>query len=150
MPTSLSRLVSGNAVTKSMIVPCSIHSETIIRFGGETFAPNSCNRFGCLNCFHMITSRQNSYSTLISTPRLLNRTKANGHTFCKLVRSIELTRRTLIATLEPRYAPRHTSALVPLPQGYLPIHFNSSVIVYEVGSCLCSRHIFLSMIENLF
>ena len=49
-----------------MIVPCSIHSEIIIRVG-EVFAPNSCKRFGCLNCLHKTTSRQNSYPAPIST-----------------------------------------------------------------------------------
>ena len=80
----------------------------------------------------------------------MDRTEANGHTLCKPAGSIELARRTLIATLEPRYAPRHISALPPPPQGYSPIRLNSSDIMYEGGNRLCSSHIFLSIIENLF
>ena len=57
--TSLSRLVPGHAVTKSMIVPCSIHSETINMVDGVFFAPTSCSKFGCWNCFHKTTSQQN-------------------------------------------------------------------------------------------
>ena len=74
-----------------------------------------------------------------------------GRTLSKLTRStLELTRKTLIATVDPRYTPRHTSALAPPPQGSPLIHLSSSVAVYEDGNRLCSRHIFLSTIENLF
>ena len=65
--TSFSRLVSGCAVTKSMIVPCSIHSETINSPCKDLVAPTSSNRFGCLNCFHNTSSQQKSYSVFIST-----------------------------------------------------------------------------------
>ena len=66
-PTSFSRLVSGHTVMKSMIVPCSIHSETIMKARADFTAPTSGNRFGCLNCFHRTTSRQNFYPALVST-----------------------------------------------------------------------------------
>lgn len=138
-------------MTKSMIVPCSIHSEIITIVDGVCFAPTNCNRFGCLNCFHRTTSRQNFCPALISTCTvLLNRTETSGCTFSKLPSSLELTRKALIATLEPWYAPRHTSALPPLPQGCFPICLNSPVIVYEDGNRPCSRHIFRSIKENLF
>ena len=70
MLTSLSRLASGRATVKSAIVPCSIHSETITRAGGEFFVPTNGNRFGCLNCFHRTTSRKNSCPTLVSAHRV--------------------------------------------------------------------------------
>ena len=153
MLTSLSRLVSGHAAIKSTIVPCSIQSETIIIFCGDLVAPTSGNRFGCLNCFHSTTSRQKFYSAPISTrktPELQNRRQAEGRTISTLVRSIpEWTRNTLTATLEPRYSPRHTSAFPPLPYGISPIVCNSSAIAHEGGNSLCSRHIFLSIRENL-
>ena len=57
--TSFSRLAVGNAVTKSAVVPCSIHSETIVRVCEDLVAPGSGNRFGCLNCFRSATSRRN-------------------------------------------------------------------------------------------
>ena len=71
--TSFSRLVSGNAVTKSMIIPCSIHSETIIRVCEVLVAPSSGNRFECPNCFHSTTSWQNLCLTFISTSASLKR-----------------------------------------------------------------------------
>ena len=115
--TNLSRLVSGHAMTKSAIVPCSIHSEIITRVGGENFAPTNCNRFGCLSCFHRTTSRQNSYPALISTRSVFFpiRTETKGPTFSNLAKFPEFTRRTFIATPEPWYTPRHTSALPPPP-----------------------------------
>lgn len=61
---------------------------------------------------------------------------------------MELTRRTLIAALDLRYTPRHTSALRPPPYGSSPTHLNSSVSVYDGGNHLCSRHIFRSIIKN--
>ena len=67
MLTSFSRLVSGHAATKSMIVPCSIHSETINSLCEDLVAPTNGRRFGCLNCFHSATSRQKFYSPLVST-----------------------------------------------------------------------------------
>ena len=66
MFTSLSRLVPGYTVIKSMIVPCSIQSETIARVREDLTAPISGNRFGCLNCFHSTTSRQKFYPVLVS------------------------------------------------------------------------------------
>ena len=149
--TSLSLLVAGHTATKSMMVPYSIHSEIITMVDGGFFAPTNRNRFGCLNCFHRTTSQQNFCAALISTCTVLsNRTETSDRTFSKLRKSRELTRKTLIATLEPRYVPRHTSALPPLPQGYSPISLSSSVVVYDGGSRPCSRHIFLSTMENLF
>ena len=44
MLTSFSRLVSGHVVTKFMIVPCSIHSETINNPCEDLVAPTSGNR----------------------------------------------------------------------------------------------------------
>ena len=64
--TSFNRLVSGDAVTKSMIVPYSIHSETIVMLCEFLVAPSSGNRFGCSNCFHSTTSWQNFYLFLVS------------------------------------------------------------------------------------
>ena len=64
--TSFSRLVSGHAVINSIIVPCSIHSETIIQVCGDLTAPTNGNRFGCLNCFHNTTSQQKLCPTLVS------------------------------------------------------------------------------------
>ena len=69
MLTNSSRLISGHVVIKSMIVPCSIHSETIIKACGDCVAPTNGNRFGCLNRFHTTTSRQKSCPALISTSR---------------------------------------------------------------------------------
>jgi hypothetical protein len=57
MFTSFSRLVWGHAVIKFMIVPFSIHSETIIKVSEDFVAPTNGKRFGCLSCFHRITSR---------------------------------------------------------------------------------------------
>ena len=153
MLTSLSRLVSGHAVIKSVIVPCSIQSETIVNVCKDLVAPTSGNRFGCLNCFHSTTSRQKFYSALVSTrkiPELQSRKQAEGRTISTLVRSIlEWIRNILMATLEPRYSPRHTSAFPPLPYGISPIVCNPSAIAHEDGNSLCSRHIFLSTRENL-
>jgi len=67
MLASLSRLVPGHAATKFAIVPCSIQSETINRARADFFAPINCNRFGCLNCFHRTTSRQNLCPALVRT-----------------------------------------------------------------------------------
>ena len=70
MLASLSRLVSGQAAMKSVIVPCSIQSETIINVCKDLVAPTSVNRFGCLNCFHSTTSRQKFYFALVSTRKI--------------------------------------------------------------------------------
>jgi len=153
MLTSFSRLVSGHTVIKSMIVPCSIQSETIIKVCGDLVAPTRGKRFGCLNCFHSTTSRQKFYSTLVSTCQISmseGREQAEGRTISTWARStLEWTRNTLTATLEPRYTPRHTSAVPPLPHGITPILCNSSVTAYEDGNNLRSLHIFLSVRENL-
>ena len=65
-PTNFDRLAPGDAVTNSMIVPCSI--ETIIRVYEDSVAPSSGNRFGCLNCFHSTTSWQSSVSLSSAHP----------------------------------------------------------------------------------
>ena len=67
MLTSFSRLVSGCAVTKSMIVPYSIHSETMVKVFKDLFAPVNGNTFGCLNCFHNTTSRQKAWPVVVRT-----------------------------------------------------------------------------------
>ena len=81
MLTSFGRLVSGHATTKSMMVPCSIHSEIVTRVSGEIFAPTNCNTFGCLSCFHRTTSRQNAYPTLISTGRIFAQWNRNERSY---------------------------------------------------------------------
>ena len=45
MPTSFNRFVLGRAMMKSVIAPCSIHSETMIIVCGDFFAPTNGNRF---------------------------------------------------------------------------------------------------------
>jgi len=65
--TSFDRLVSGHEVINCMIVPCSIHWETIIKLYEDLAAPTNGNRFGCLSCFHITTSRQKSYPAPVST-----------------------------------------------------------------------------------
>lgn len=145
MLASLSRLVSGHAVINSMIVPCSIHSEIIIKVCEDFVAPINGNRFGCLNCFHRTTSRQKLCFALVSTRRRVK--KGEGRTLSTLIRSNpEWTRNTLIATLELWYTPRHTSALPPPTDGSSPTLFSPLAMVYEVGNNLCSRHIFRSTI----
>ena len=54
----------------------------------------------------------------------------------------------LIATLEPRYHPRNTSALPPL-HGDSSVRSSSLVMAYEDGNNLCLQHIFLSTLENV-
>jgi len=152
MFTSFGRFVSGRDLINSMIVPCSIHWETIIKLCEDLVAPTNGNRFGCLSCFHSTTSRQKFYHSRQYVPDFCAAGKEHvgGRTLSILVRSTpEGTRNTLTATLEPRYIPRHTSALPPLPDGDSPIVFTSSVVVYEDGNNLCSRHIFRSITENL-
>jgi len=153
MLTSLGRFVSGNDVINSMTVPCSIHGETIIKLYEDLAAPINGNRFGCLNCFHSTTSRQKSYRShqyVVTELRAVEKEQAGGRTLSMLGRSTpEGTRKTLTATSEPRCTPRHTSALPPLPDGDSSILLTSSVIAYEDGNNLCSRHIFLSITENL-
>ena len=152
MLTSFGRFASGNDVINCMIVPCSIHGETIIKSYEDLAAPINGNRFGCLNCFHSTTSRQKFYRSRQYVPDFcaVGTERVEGRTLSILVRSTpEGTRSTLTATLEPRYIPPHTSALPPLPDGDSPIVFTSSVIAYEDGNNLCSRHIFLSITENL-
>ena len=145
--TSFNRLVSGHAVTKSMIVPCSIHSEIIIRVCGVLVAPSSGNRFGCLNCFHSTTSWQNFYFPCQHI-RILKERCIEGGTLSTLA-GFGLWRIRLIATLEPRYHPQNTSALPPLPDGNSSTRSSSSVMAYEDGNNLYLQHIFLSTIENV-
>ena len=96
-------------------------------------------------------SQQNLYPALISTYHgFAEQNRDEGSTFSKLARSLELTRKILIAALGPRNTPCSTSALPPPPQACSPIHLNSSVIAYEGGNCPCARHIFLSIMENRF
>jgi len=65
--TSFDRFVSGHEVINCMIVPYSIHWETIIKLYEDFVAPTNGNRFGCLSCFHITTSRQKSYPAPVST-----------------------------------------------------------------------------------
>ena len=43
--TNFNRFVPGRAMMKSVIAPCSIHSETMIIVCGDFFAPTKSNRF---------------------------------------------------------------------------------------------------------
>jgi len=149
MLTNFGRFVSGNDVINSMTVPCAIHGETIIKSYEDLAAPINGNRFGCLNCFHSTTSRQKFYHSRQYVPdfRAVENVQVEGRTLS--VSTLEGTRKTLSATLEPRYTPRHTSALPPVPDGDSPILFSSSVIAYEDGNNLCLQHIFRSITENL-
>ena len=55
----------------------------------------------------------------------------------------------LIATSEPRYHPRNTSALPPRLHMCSSTHSNSVVMAYEDGNSLCLQHIFRSAAENV-
>ena len=129
---------------KSMIVPFSIHSEIIIRVCKDLVAPSSGNRFGCLNCFHSTTSWQN----FCLHPSVRPHFETERRTLSTLT-WLELGRISLIATLEPRYHPRNTSALPPRLHGSSSIPSSSLVIAYEDGNNLCLQHIFLRIMEKV-
>ena len=61
--TSPNRSASGSAFTNSLMLPLTIHSDTITNRFSDIVTPNSGNTFGWWRVFHATTSLQNLYKT---------------------------------------------------------------------------------------
>jgi len=141
--TSSMRFVCRSLSTNSLILPFSIHAETIANRCLLTVTPMSGKIFGCRRCFHATPSRQNLCDVFMH-----EYDNAYGRLTLRMTSKslVMYTRTTLIATRRPSYTPCDTSAHPPFVTSVEPCE--QSGMCMDLGITRCRLHVLQNLLNN--